>query len=480
MQSPADWIRGAIGEYLLSESEGLRARATGREIPEAQRRSSRARAALGTGEARERLEEAVSTRAIDAASHGALLEHLANAAEAEVFERRGLTLELLGESRVVVEDRERSAIELAGDARSESIDQARPAITALTNCAVDGRNARLEGFADAAEHRARIRSRGPAAPDATPGDLRAWCDGFLDASDDATQDLVARVHHASQTPNVSLAARIRALSVPTLDAIAAPRGRARRFGAVLDAIGMGRELAQRVEIQPGGFLRVEPSLALLRGRSIVLSSALEVGLTSERALLGGVSAALVHALGSPALPIEHARPAVGSAAMAFGALFEGFFADARFVARYFEASPRETMWLRTVSAAALVLAARHACVAVLLDAAPRSPEGQRELAARALVLDPAMVPIELAAPSRIVPRVAVVVARARLAALTWAPALRERYDADHFRNPRFSDFLRGAAARGGTLSAEELSEEIGASPDLAAARVVELAESASG
>lgn len=478
MQSAAEGVRHAVERWLDREREAEAARATGVDVADAERLARHARAALGTGEVRELLDEAVSTRAIDAASHGALLEHLAHAAEAEVFARRSVTLPLGAEERAIVEDRQRTLLELAHDTRSASIEIARVATAALATHAADGRSARLEAFAEAGEIGRRIRARGPAATDVAPDSLAEECAGFLDATEDAARDLVARAHHAEQAQGETLLARLRALSVPSLDGLATPRGRARRIGAVFAAVGLGTELTQRVETRPSSLLALAPTVQAQGGRAVVLTSALEIGVTTERALLGGVADALLRALVSPALTMEHARPPTGSVARAMGTLFEGLFAHPTFLTRHFEQAARETARVRTASAAALVLTARAACVPVLLGPVPSSLDAARELTARALLLDPALVPLELAWSSRVRRRDALTNARARLAALAWGPALRERYDEDYFRNPRSSDLLRGAAARGGLASVEQISAEIASTPALSISAVVELAERA--
>lgn len=473
MKSPADSVRDAIGAYLSADAAARRARATAGDAAEPERALTRARRALGTGEVRERLEEAVSTRGVETASHGALLAHLARAAEAEVLARRGVTLEIAAEERVVVGDRERSLRELAMDTRSAPAEVARAALAALADHVARGREARLEALAEAAEQRAKVLARGPAIADIPSAEFAAECERFLDATDDAAEDLVARAHHAAQVTGGSLVARLRALTSPALDAIASPRNRSRRAGEAFRALGLDRELTQRVAIVSGRSLG--GSLAIERGRATVIASALELGVVTERTLFGAVATALTHALASPVLHVEHAHAPVGSAARAIGALFEAWLADPAFVARHFEVGPREARLVAVASAATLTLTARHACVLAQPGASVGS---DRERVGRALVLDPGEVSPELARPSLASAWETLTGARARLAALAWAPALRERYDVDFFRNPRLSDFVRGAAARGGLVGAEALSAELGTLPERAGQRVIELAEQA--
>jgi hypothetical protein len=54
--------------------------------------------------------------------------------------------------------------------------------------------------------------------------------------------------------------------------------------------------------------------------------------------------------------------------------------------------------------------------------------------------------------------------------------LRERFDADWYRNPRVSEVLRGAAMRGTTLSLAALLDELGVAASAAIGRSIELFE----
>lgn len=478
MQSADGAVREAIHSWAERARAAELARATGSGVEEAERLAQRARAALGAGEVRERLEEAVSTRALDERSHGALLAHLARAAEDETLARRGVSLALGADERIVLEDRERTLVELAAELRVAPVAAASRALEALARAAASGRSARLEALAEADERARRVHARGPAAPDAPPQTLREHCAAFLVATDDAAQDLVARAHHAAEpSAEGTLLARVRALGVAPLDPLASARGRGARLGAALAALGLGRELDLRVQTRAGRLLSLAPSVHAGAGRALVVTSPLEAGITSERASLAAVARALILALASPALAIEHAVPTAGSVAAATGALFGALFADPRFVARHLDCGRADATRLARASAAAIVLEARAACVPVV-SGTEASEQAARESMARALVLDPGIVAPELARTSRVRASDALTTARARLAALAWAPALRERWDEDYYRNPRIADFLRGAAARGGLASAERISDELGASAAMAAAHVVELAQRA--
>ncbi|MBX3247068.1 MAG: hypothetical protein KF901_07800, partial [Myxococcales bacterium] len=64
--------------------------------------------------------------------------------------------------------------------------------------------------------------------------------------------------------------------------------------------------------------------------------------------------------------------------------------------------------------------------------------------------------------------------RAHLGALRVWVGLRERFDADWYRNPRAAEALRAAAEPGGRASVEGWADELGAGTDEALARAAEL------
>ena len=479
MREAAAEVRDAIAAHLHARADLQSAEASGRDVALADRAAARARAALGTGEGRERLEEAVSTRALDEASYGALLEHLGGVAEDEVLARHSVKVTRASSDRVVVEDRERTLVELAMDARDPAPPRARAALAALLAHTGRDRAARLEAWNEVSERRARIRSRGPRMPDDAQGDLSARASAFLDATDDAAADLVERAHHAVGAP--SLATRVAALAPLALDGALPARGRTRRIGAVLESLGLEGELRDRISLAPTRVFTLRPDIVRRGAHATVLVSDLEAGVVSERAMFWALAQALTHVLFSRSLPVEHAHAPRASVARSVGALFGAFLSHESLVRRHVDAAPAARARVVLSSSLAIVLEARLACVRAMAgEVEARTDAHARELAARALVLDPSLMDAELARSSWISPTDAETDLRAVLAALAWAPALRERYDEDFFRNPRLADFLRGAAARGGLASAEGISDELGATPAHAALRVVELAERAGG
>lgn len=480
----AEWMRSALAAHDEAEQTRRLTHATAADeavIDAADREAARRRAALGTGEARERLEEAVSTGAVDPTSHAAMLAHLGQIATLEVLARRKVDLSLAASTKAVVADRERSIDELVDDVRTAERSRALEALGALADEAARGRAERLEALADADERSARIAARGPSAPDAPPADLGEQASRFLDETSDAAADLVARALRDRPAPREALLATLRALSPSSLDSLAPERGRARRIAAVLEALDLGRELSGQVRVVRSRAAFPRHALVVQRAAVTILEAPSRAGLDDERRLLGTVAEALARGLVSRALPFEHAAAPSASAAVALGALFRAFSADPAFVTRSLELGRREALAVATASAAAVALEARLACAALVAGPpSERAEEAARVAGGRALFVDPSLVPVELVHSSRRTWSSTRTWARTELAALAWAPALRERYDVDFHRNPRLGDFFRGLAARGGLVTAEVVTAELAAAKDAASRRVTELAEALRG
>src|SRR5438093_1512056 len=64
---------------------------------------------------------------------------------------------------------------------------------ALEAAEADGRARRAESIDEAAAIEEKVRARGPRSPDADPDDLPARARAFLDATDDAARDAIARI-----------------------------------------------------------------------------------------------------------------------------------------------------------------------------------------------------------------------------------------------------------------------------------------------
>lgn len=421
------------------------------------------------------MEEAAGSGQLDADAHGALLAHLTDVAEAEVLSRHELVLDRLADDVLVVGGSERRTGDLALELRQRGRRDELAMLRALDEHFGRDREARRDALAEARERGARILARGPRGPDEAQDETRERCARFLADTSDAAAELSLRVRHAIGAADRGLLDLLRALSPEPLEPLVAPRTRARRLGSVFEALGLGRELGRCVSVERSRRLALAPRVVSGRGRSTLFVGAIEVGLASERAFMGGLGQALALALVSPMTAIEHRHPALGTASAALGALFADTLGERALIATLFAAGAREERTLRTASHGQSLLGARLACARVLItDPGLEGDAEARERAAEALAEDPGEIPIELALPCRQSHRRDLAEARARLAALALVPALRERYDADFYRNPRFADFVRGAAARGGALSAEGLVADAGGRLHDASQRATEI------
>jgi hypothetical protein len=256
------------------------------------------------------------------------------------------------------------------------------------------------------------------------------------------------------------------------------RDRFRRLSSGLSALGFERDLGARVQLGgthpfPGPRARV--LLPRVPGDVRVFTSRVERGVASEMAGAEALGRALAHALVAPALDVEHRRPLAGSFARGLGVVVAQLVADRVNVRRSRHLDGAAADRLGRAAGALLLFTARVRAAAVLARLEPGKPE---ELAERgAATLERALgvrVPIAHArlfveTPAAVGPR-----HRATIAGLAIGFQLRERYDEDWFENPRAAEPIRAAAARGGLSSIEDFAESLGATPDLAPKRLVEL------
>lgn len=478
MSPLADRVRKLFEAHLRSSAELTAALLTGPEADAAplEAVARRARAALGTGEARELLEEAISAGDLDPEAHATLLAHLSNVAEAEVLARRGLSLGRWADDTVVVNGSERRIGDLVRELRRHGRKDERSMLRALEQHFAEDREARREALAEAEERGARILARGPRGPDEAPDDTRERCARFLAETDDAAAELALRVRHAVGAEDRGLGGLLRALSPEPLDPVLATRTRARRLGSIIEALGLARELGSGVSTRSSRALSAEPQLVPGGGRITIFTGAVELGLASERAFLSALGQALARVLVSPMTALEHRHPPLGSASRTLGLVLADALATPALTTRLFGAGAREDRVLRTASSGCTLFGARLACArALVVDRSLRGDEEAEARAASALGCDPGDVSMEVALPLRQSTRRDLVDARACLAALAIVPALRERYDVDFHRNPRFADLVRGAAARGGLVSAEGLVGDAGGRLEDASLRALELA-----
>jgi hypothetical protein len=209
----------------------------------------------------------------------------------------------------------------------------------------------------------------------------------------------------------------------------------------------------------------------------IAQSKLAYGVTSDVFAARGVGHALALALVSPALPDLLRRPVLPGVADALGATYMQLRADPEYLRRI---EGLEPLWVEKLGRHAGIIILLEARVQAALSLVASTPRGYTEWSQqltaaleRALAVE---VPVGLAtlAAWSVPPGEGEFEACA--AGLAAHVGLRERYDADWYRNPRVSEVWRGAAARGPTLAPSALLEELAVPVRAAAARVIEMVE----
>jgi hypothetical protein len=316
------------------------------------------------------------------------------------------------------------------------------------------------------------------APPSPPPSAADRAREFLASTDDATREMTRWLVKPTGSGTIAWHVLLRALRAPDLDGLAKPARRLARIANGLRGLDFERDLNARV--------RGETAAAALDPRARVLAlsvpsdirialSTLQFGVLSDVYAAYGVGQGLALALTSPAQPDLLRRPALPGVADAIGTTYMQLRADPEYLRRI---EALEPLWVEKLG--------RHAGVVVLLEARlqaalslaaseprDRSEWSQQLTAAleRALAVEIPQGLATLAAWSVPPGQTAFEACAAGLAAHV---GLRERYDADWYRNPRVSEVLRGAATRGTTLAVPEFLDELGVDARVAAARVIEL------
>ncbi|UJR82181.1 hypothetical protein [Sandaracinus amylolyticus] len=439
------------------------------------------RRALGSGEVREAIGEAASLGQIAHDEHAAMLVHVARAARDEVLARAGVS-PLAADAGVVIAGVPRTLGALLHDALAHPDPRQRTvALDAIEERASQDRARMLEARDEADALAAKVRARGPKSADEPPDDLNERAQRFLDATDDAMHEALARAAHATGAPRPqTVLDALGVLRAPALDVTVAPAGRGRRLGAGLAPLGLDAPLS-RVRLV-SSHAELDPAAHVIASdpprRVDVVPSALELGVTSELALTAALGEALASALVAPALPAAIRRAWPGSVGRGLGALLASLHADPLFVQRVRRLEGSAANASRR-GALAIVLGRARTLVASRLSERASSDRERRDrgagLVARALGVREPSTASWLSAPVVLDPAARDADLRAALLAPALAAALRERFDEDWFRNPRAAEPLRAAAGRGATLSIEAWGGELGAGVESGLARLVELA-----
>lgn len=422
--------------------------------------------------AQEAVADAVGERQISSASHVAIHGQLADAL------RRRAWLEMTAgrlTDNLGLQGRELTPTQAWTDlVDTEDRVQRAAVATAIANHAEDRFGRIGEARAFAAERSRRF----PITP-SDPKDDAACVESasrFLNDTADATREHVRHLtHHLLRRDAPAWHDVLFALRSHELDGLVPQVTRMRRIAEPLRNLGFERELSAHVRAEPmvtGAIPRARLALIDVPTDIRIGVPGMDWGPLSEMSAVGALGRALAYALSSRALPIERRRSVHGSVPRVWATLCAQWMADRAFLKRTYGWSAREVEVVARRCAVTLLLNARRSATLVCLDAVGFSDrERGVELARAAWCCD---VPFALFAgwlpdAERLRQQW-----RGQAIGLAAANAMRQRFDQDWYRNPRVAEPLRGAAARGGELTAEGWLLELGSPIDAASARLNEL------
>lgn len=320
----------------------------------------------------------------------------------------------------------------------------------------------------------------PATRDLPAAPWLADAEAFLSQTDGAADDALRRCLRAFRPGKlIDWQLVLRGLRAPELDSSQGAARRWQRAAAWLGALGFERELQARVRAEPdrGALLPVATLLPLAPPRDVrVAQSTIDHGVSSDVLAAEGVGRALGLALVHPALPAELRWPVGASGAGALGGLALQLAADREQLMRVHEMGAAEAERVAR-AAGTLALLFTRVWVALALVKAGAAEDARSRLeqiagaVGRALCCDLPPGIAGLLAADRVLSRQR---APEALAGFALHVGLRERYDADFYRNPRSEEFLRAGCERGNGVQPDALCAEAGASLGAAATRAIEL------
>jgi hypothetical protein len=233
----------------------------------------------------------------------------------------------------------------------------------------------------------------------------------------------------------------------------------------------------RAEPNRSGALPIATVLMLAVPRDLrVAQINIDYGVASDVLAAEGVGRALGLSLVHSALPPELRWPLGAGVAGALGGLALQLWGDRDHLARVQGMSSAEAERVGRLASTLSLLQAR-AWTAIALTELTKTDEAQARLEAfagslgRALCCDLPPGVAGLLGANRVHARCR---AQEVLAGLALHGALRNRFDADYYRNPRSAELLRSLCEQGNALSIEGLCGELATSLSVAAARAMEL------
>jgi hypothetical protein len=296
------------------------------------------------------------------------------------------------------------------------------------------------------------------------------------AADDAVRHCLRKRNTARVIPWHTL---LRGLRAPELDS---PSGKAQRWQrsvAWLRRLGFEREMLSRMraEVDRDGVLPGAQVLALAVPLDLrVAQTSIDYGVMSDVLAASGAARALGLSLTHPALPPELRLPHGATTAGVLGSLAAQLWAHRDHMTRVQELSAAEAERVCRLAGTFVLLGARADVALALLDA-PETQMAEARVEATATQLSVALrcdVPPGVAGllgSNRVLAREH---ALEQLAAFSLQGVLRERFDADWFRNPRCAELLRGLCERGSAHTPEAACVELGTTLESAASHAIEL------
>lgn len=308
-------------------------------------------------------------------------------------------------------------------------------------------------------------------------DFAAQCGQLLEVSDEPFEALMREQgRRVCGGEAQGLAVMLRALSGQGDEGLFAARDRGRRLGAVFGQLDLHKSLGQRVRWATDGTLLFPwPSLELgTTGRNVrVYRSSFSGGSLGEIAELQAVAAGCAASLCGDALPIECALATPASGCHGVGGLFAQLFPDRLYLRSHFGLSGRPLELAQRQALLCQLFVTRLACGLSLLFLSGDEPTRESALATLRRVVqwdcEPDAVTMFALPLEAVLP-----VAIGGLSGLSLHGSLRECFDEDYFRNPRFARTLREIMVGGGQLTVSGLAAALDASTDNWSERLAEL------
>lgn len=465
MPSPLEKLVGEIEAFRRDQAFAYLQRLSG--VPQEEQRAQRSRAMLAHDAGLELVGDALASGELSPGEHAAVCAHVARAAAEQRYANARLADSQLPFSPVSVGSDShtvRSALEQWTQASA-------PAARTRLETALDGplaehatRLTEARGRADEAAAKTLAKLAPQRHPDAGPeGGVASVAEQFLSDSADLAAEAFATARATARCDRESgLDTLWACLGIP-MRGLFRFDGRFRRLSEELAPLGMRVQLARSARLGPShqGPLPAPHVLVIhAPDRVRVSPSTVEIGLVDELLSAEALGRAAAHTHASPSLPYALRHASAATVARAVGGLAMLRFAEPTFLRKQRGLSSREAGEIARLSAAFSILDVRLAAAALL---ARGLRGGDAQSRAQALCERALLGPVPPGIALFLLTRLS---ASSAFRGKVWAPALasslRERFDADWYKNPRAGEPLLGAMARAGDFSVEAFADELGA------------------